>query len=47
MSENTAPTQGGRSERSDAAYEATWGWRPPLPLEEVPSSCGPRGHGRH
>ena len=36
MSAGAASTHGGRSERSDAAYAATWGWRPPLPLEEVP-----------
>ena len=36
MSADAASANAGHTERSDAAYEATWGWRPPLPLEEVP-----------
>ena len=36
MSADTAPTLDTQTPRGDAAHEATWGWRPPLPLESVP-----------
>ena len=36
MSADEASTHGAPDERSAAAYAATWDWRPPLPLAEVP-----------
>ena len=36
MSADAAPAHGAPDERSAAAYAATWDWRPPLPLAEVP-----------